>query len=261
MKRWVALLGVVVLLATMVTPAFAADQAFVRVINVAAAGKTYDVLIGGTAAFTGVAVGTGTDYSPVAAGSLTISVVAAGTTTPSLGDATLDAAAGKAYTIFIGGKDGAIKVVTASDDGNVPVADKAVVRPFDNVLDVPTADFGPVGKPVIWTKIKATSAGDYKPMDPGKYSFMGYISGTTQGAPVGSSPLTLEAGKVYTLASSAASVMSGEAVKAYLITDPALPTAAPTAVPTTGGEASLAMYLLLSAAGVVTLGGIALRKR
>ena len=259
MKRWVAVLGVLILVLSLTTTAFAADKAQVRAINGSVNGKAVDILIADKAAFTKVALGAGTEYAGFEAGTLAVKIVAAGTTTPVLAQASIDAKAGQAYCIAVIGTSDKVEVIVVSDAKNVPVAGKAVARVINNALDLPTADIGAAGKAPIWKGVAPKTASDYVAIDPGAHEFWGYIAGTTQGVPSGK-PVELEAGKVYSLVVSGFPVLAGAPVELYAIVDPALP-AAGAALPTTGGEASLAVYLLASAAGLLTLGGLALRRR
>jgi LPXTG-motif cell wall-anchored protein len=258
MKRWLGLLCVVAIILTLGTTAFAADTAQVRAINGVVGGKGYDVLVADKAAFTNVALGKATAYSPLAAGAIVVKIVATGTTTPVLATANLTIAAGKNYAIVLVGEDPKVQAVLASDDKSVPVSGKSVVRFVDNVGDVPTADFAPVGGTPIVKALAAYAVSDYVAIAAGKIELWGYIAGTTQGAPIGSA-VTLDAGKVYTLVASGFPVMGGATVDLYVVVDPGLATGA--ALPTTGGESPMLAYLLLSAGGLLAAGGAILRRR
>src|SRR3954465_9328454 len=99
-------LSVVMVLFVAVAPrsASAADMAHVRVVHASPDAPNVDVWADGSKVLTDVAFGKYSDYMAVPAGAHNFKVVATGTTSPAVIDATATLEAGKYYTVIAANK-------------------------------------------------------------------------------------------------------------------------------------------------------------
>lgn len=243
---------------SLVPPAFAqSGDAMVRVVHASPDAPAVDVWINGSKvdALTNVPFFTASGYLPLPAGSYDIQVVPTGQTSPAVIDAKgVRIEAGKAYTIAATGLLANIAPTIYADNLSAPAAGKAHVRVIHASPDAPAVDIRVAGGPALISNLAFPDASAYLPVDAGTYNLEVTPAGATSVVlPING--VALEAGKIYDVF--AVGQLANLRVEPVATTPMA---AAPTTLPTTGGEeAPIALFAVI--AGLLIVGGIMLRRR
>ena len=160
-----------------------AGPTLVRVAHLSPDAPAVDVLVNGARVVTGAAFGDVTGYLALPAGSARIQVVPAGASSPVVIDATLDLAAGAAYTVaatgFLGAGD--LKPLVLSDDLN-GTAGQAKVRFVHASPDAPAVDIAVTGGPVLFANVSFRQFQGYAQVPGGSYNLEARPAGTTTAA-------------------------------------------------------------------------------
>ncbi len=252
MKSLRALTAAAVLAVLVVIPASAADESKVRVLHASPDAPAVDVYLDGAKvdALVNVPFGAISDYLSIPAGSHQVTVYATGTTSSPVIDANLPFDAGVSYTIAATNALASIEAQRIVDDAS-PSTDGAQIRVVHFSADTPAVDVAPDGAPAADAMVKNLAypdATDYLAVPAGAYDLEVRPTGTTTVA-LQLDPITVEAGKAYTvfaIGSGAESPVGGNAIRVLAAVDataaaeptPA-PSAQPTAAPSTGSTATL----------------------
>ena len=138
-----------------------------------------------------------TGYLKVNAGSRNLKVNVAGTTTTVI-NANVTLEQDKSYSVFAIDSVKKISAVVVADDLSAPASGKAHVRFIHLSPNAPAVDIALDGGAVVFpnTSFKAGTA--FTPLDAGTYDLEVRVAGT-QTVALDLDPLTLEAGKIYTV--------------------------------------------------------------
>lgn len=155
----------------------------VRVIHASHDAPAVDVLIDDAKAVDNLAYGKSSGYAEVDAGNRNVKVVATGTTTPVLIEATPTLTADKYYSVFAVNTAAKIEAVVAEDTGTADAA-KATVRFVHASPDAPEVDIkikkedGTVVS--SFSAVKFKDVEDFIKVDPGTYSVAINVTGETE---------------------------------------------------------------------------------
>ncbi len=139
-----------------------------------------------------------TGYLEVEAGTRNIKVNVAGTTTTVI-NADLPLAADEAYSVFAVDSVATISFVVFEDDLTPPAAGKAHVRFIHLSPDAPAVDIAVASSgAVVFGNVGFKQGTAFSPLDAGTYNLDVRVAGTSTVALV-LPPVTLEAGKIYTV--------------------------------------------------------------
>lgn len=179
------LLGLATALAAMlVAPALASADSSnpqIRIAYLAPASGNADVYIDGTKALSAVAYKTVSTYLQVSAGSHHVVLTAPGGSTSSpMAQTDVDATSGSHSTVAVGGKTGALKAQSFSDDFGSPASDQAVARFLHMAPEVPGVDVVVPNGPTVFTNVSFLQASPYKQLPPASYDIQLRATGTSQ---------------------------------------------------------------------------------
>lgn len=149
------------------------------------------------AAVQGLAFPTNTGYVDLPAGMLNVKVNVASTTTTVI-NADLALTAGKAYSVFAIDSVSSIEPLVIEDDLTSPATGKAHVRFVHLSPDAPAVDVALDGGAVVFGNVAFRGYSDFTPLDAGSYDLEVRVAGTPTVA-LDLPPVTLEAGKIYTV--------------------------------------------------------------
>lgn len=271
MKALRALAASAILAALISAPMAAADgDARVRVLHASPDAPAVDVWLDGAIvdALKNVPYATISDYLPVPAGSHQVQVFATGTDTSPVIDATVDLAAGAAYTVAATNAVASIEAQVIADDPS-PTADGAQIRVVHFSADAPAVDVAPDGADPIVSNLAYPNATEYLDVPADEYDLEVRVAGTMTVA-LDLDPVTVEAGtsySVFAIGSAAQEPVGGNALTAVLavdaMADSAQPTMPPTdteAGPTPSSETTsgtvIVPALLLAAGGSLVVAGV-----
>jgi len=236
------------------------DDARVRVVHASPDAPSVDVLVDGSAAFSGAAFKGISDYAALAAGTYGVQVVPAGETEPVVIEADLALDGGTDYTVVAVGRLQDIEPLVLVDNNSAPAAGKAHVRFVHASPDAPAVDIAVAdGGPVLFSDIAFKGVGEYLPVDAGTYDLDVRVAGTEDVA-LAVPGVKLDAGTVYTIF--AVGLAGGEPALTALPSVDAAHGAAgdmPETLPQTGAGDML--VTLLALAGLLMLGAGALVHR
>lgn len=254
MKRFTAVATVLILALALAGSAFAQAQARVRVVHASPDAPAVDVLVNDAVAFSNAPFKGITDYAALNPATYNVKVVPTGATEPVVigADLTLEA---RDYTVVAVGRLADIEPLVLVDNNSAPAAGKAHVRFVHASPDAPAVDIAVKGGPVLFSNIAFKGVGDYLPVDAGTYDLEVRLAGTDTVA-LSVPGVALNNGTVYTIF--AMGLAGGTpALQAVPSAD-----AAPTLLPTSGGDNTSNLYLLATLAGLALVaGGYALRHR
>jgi Domain of unknown function (DUF4397) len=152
----------------------------VRVAHLSPDAPAVDVLVNGARVVTGAAFGDATGYLALPAGPARIQVVPAGASSPVVIDATLDLAAGAAYTVaatgFLGASD--LNPIVLRDDLS-PVSGQAKVRFVHASPDAPAVDIAVTDGPVLFSSVAFREFQGYAQVPGGAYNLEARPAGST----------------------------------------------------------------------------------
>lgn len=176
------------------------QMASVRVVHASPDAPAVDVLVDGNRAITNLAFGQAAGYVDLAAGSHQVAVVPTGAgPEAAVIQATLELAAGRAYTVMAVGQLAQIEPLVLSDDRAAPMGSTAKVRFVHTAPDAPAVDIAVTGGPVLFSNVPFKEASQYLEAPAGTLDLEVRVAGTDT-AVLTVPGVTLEAGKVYTIA-------------------------------------------------------------
>lgn len=246
------------LFALLVVPAAFAQgsAAKVRVIHASPDAPAVDVFVNGNAVLTNVGFFAASPYLDLPAGTYRVQVAPTGA---GAGSAVIDAnvtiEAGKAYTIAAVGAVASIKPQIIVDNLSAPAAGQAKVRVYHFSPDAPAVDVKLADGTTLISNLAFPDASNYLEVPAGTYDL--------QVTPAGGSAVVInlpgtkvDAGQIYSVFATnfVASITPQLAVTAPVAT------AAPTALPTTGGETLPLVALVLMALALTVAGGMVVRR-
>lgn len=255
--RIVGLIAAGALTLSIAAPVGAANDAMVRVLHASPDAPAVDVWVDGSKVLTNVAFKGLSSYLPLPAGAHNIKVVATGTTTPALIDATPTFDAGKKYTVAAIGKAASVAAKVIVDDG-ATVAGSAKLRVIHLSPDAPAVDVAVAGQAPADAPVKNLSYPDatgYLTLAPNSYNFEVRLTGTTTVA-LPLPGVALAAGTNYTVFAvglAAADVPAGQVLSVVVGVDGV---AAPATDTIPAGNSAPALFL---AAGAIFALAFALR--
>lgn len=138
-----------------------------------------------------------TGYVALTAGTRNVKVNVANTTTTVI-DADLTLTAGKAYSVFAIDSVSSIEALVVEDNLAAPAAGKTHIRFLHLSPDAPAVDVALDGGAVVFSNVAFRGYTDFTPLDAGNYDLEVRVAGTVNVA-LDLPPLTLEAGKIYTV--------------------------------------------------------------
>lgn len=138
-----------------------------------------------------------TGYLKVNAGSRNLKVNVAGTTTTVI-NANVTLEQDKSYSVFAIDSVKKISAVVVADDLSSPAAGKAHVRFIHLSPNAPAVDIAVDGGAVVFPNTSFKVGTAFTPLDAGTYDLEVRVAGT-QTVALDLDPLTLEAGKIYTV--------------------------------------------------------------
>ena len=229
----------------------------VRVVHGSPDAPAVDVLVNGSAAFTTLAFKEISDYAALDAGSYGVAVVPTGKTEPQVISATLTLAPDKDYTVVAVNTLANIEPLVLDDNNAAPAAGKAHVRFVHASPDAPAVDVAVKDGPVIFSNVAFKGVGDYTPVDAGTYNLEVRLAGTNTVA-LDVPNVTLTDGTVYTVF--AMGLAAGNPALTAVLSEDAKATAAsgaaaPSSLPTTGGETNLLLVVLATGIALLMIGG------
>lgn len=246
------------LFALLVVPAAFAQgsAAKVRVIHASPDAPAVDVFVNGNAVLTNVGFFAASPYLDLPAGTYRVQVAPTGA---GAGSAVIDAnvtiEAGKAYTIAAVGPVASIKPRVIVDNLSAPAAGQAKVRVYHFSPDAPAVDVKLANGTTLISNLAFPDASNYLEVPAGTYDL--------QVTPAGGSAVVInlpgtkvDAGQIYSVFATnfVASITPQLAVTAPVAT------AAPAALPTTGGETLPLVALVLMALALTVAGGMVVRR-
>jgi len=175
-------------------------DAQVRIAHFSPDAPAVDVYVDAKKVSNNVAYEKASNYLALPAGSHVVEIRATGTapdSTPAV-KASVDVAAGKAYTVAAIGKLANIQAKVYTDDNTPPPAGKVKLRVLHNAPDVPAIDVAVKGGSTVVSKLSFPEASAYMPLDPGTYDLEVRAAGTT--TVLLASTVVLQPGGVYTVA-------------------------------------------------------------
>ena len=251
MKRLFAGLLAVAVAVTMAMPAFAANEARVRVAHASPDAPAVDVWVNGAKAITNLAFKGISPYAALPAGSYAVQVVPTGATTPAVISATLPLAANQDYTVVAMDMLAKITPIVLMDNNTPPPAGKAKVRIVHASPDAPAVDIAVKGGPVLIKNLAFKAASEYLTVDAATYDLEVRPTGTTTVA-LALPGVKLDAGNVYTFF--AEGLVSGTPALTVVPSVDSAPAA--TALPKAGDPITFGgTTMALLAAGLALLAG------
>ena len=172
----------------------------VRIAHMLPGGPSIDVLVNGVKAFGGTAYKGFTDFLPVPAGKIQIGLVAGGTASPLLTEATFETRDALEYTVIVLGTPDAPKLMLYLDEIRPPAASNVRVRVIHASPDAPKVELFTVSPTSVAVSgvIGFGQASRYVGFKAGTYSFEARIAGTKT-VVLSLKDIQFELGKVYTI--------------------------------------------------------------
>ena len=147
-----------------------AGVSFVRVSHLSPDAPAVDVWVDGNVVLEDVPFRAVSGYLELSDGDHRIQVTAAGTTSPSVIDATVALEDGKSYTVAATGRLAEILPTVLVDDRTAPIAAKSHVRFVHASPDAPPVDIRVAnGGPTIFSATSFRESAGYTPVDAGTY--------------------------------------------------------------------------------------------
>lgn len=175
------------------------DMTQIRVAHLSPDAPTVDIWVDGSVALEEVPYEGVSDYLELPAGEHRIQITPTGETEPIVIDATVEFAAGEAYTVaatgLLGEED--LSPVVLQDD-LATNEDEAKVRFVHTSPDAPAVDVAVADGPVLFSEIPFRKASAYAGVDPATYDLEVRPAGTTDVA-LNVPGVTFEAGTNYTI--------------------------------------------------------------
>lgn len=175
------LLSAATIVAGALSPVGAAGTTRIRVLHASPDAPAVDVWVDGSKALTNVAFKGLSSYLTVPSGAHHIQVVATGTTSPAVIDATPTFDAGKSYTVAASGKLASIAPAVFVDDSSA-IAGKSKLRVVHLSPDAPAVDVAVTGQTPAEAPVKNLAfpnATGYLTLAPDTYDFEVRLTGTT----------------------------------------------------------------------------------
>ncbi|HXV13163.1 MAG TPA: DUF4397 domain-containing protein [Candidatus Krumholzibacteria bacterium] len=172
-------------------------QASVNVTHASPDAPGVDLLVDDTPVGTNLTFPNSTGYLDVAAGTRNVKVNVTGTSTTAI-EADLPLEDGKAYSVFAVNEVASIEAIVIEDNLAAPAAGKAHVRFLHASPDAPAVDVTTNTGAVVFGDYVFKEYSPFTPLDAGTYDLEVRVAGTTTVA-LDLAPITLEAGKIYTV--------------------------------------------------------------
>jgi hypothetical protein len=180
-KRFAALLPMLVVVAALSFAVQAQEMSYLRVAHLSPDAPAVDIWLDGAVALSNVPFGATSDYLEIPSGPRRIQVSPAGATSPIVIDATVTFMPGEAYTVAATGLLGAddLEAIVLIDD-RTPSEDKAGVRFIHASPDAPAVDIAVAGcgGPVLFQEASFRESLPYLEVDEGLYDIEVRIAGT-----------------------------------------------------------------------------------
>jgi hypothetical protein len=263
-SRIASLVAAGAILLAVAAPAGAATSTQLRVLHASPDAPAVDVWVDGTKVLTDVAFKDLSGYLDVPAGAHNIKVVATGTTSPAVIDATPSFAAGKSYTVAAIGMLADIKPAVFVDNA-AGMSGDAMLRVVHLSPDAPAVDVAVKGQSADQAPVKALEFPDatgYLTLAPASYDFEVRLAGTTTVA-LPLDGVTLDDGTNYTVFAvglAAAGSPADQALTVVVGVDGmALP--ATDTLPETGSPSNLGAIVLMAAGAAFLVIALSLRMR
>lgn len=255
-KTLSVMLLVVAVMAFAVAPALAQGEAMVRVTHASPDAPAVDVCVNGSVAFPNLAFGKTTDYAKLPAGSYDVQVYAAGSNcqgTPVI-DAKGLALEAKAYTVMAIGKLAEIKPLILVDNLGAPAAGKVHVRFVHASPDAPAVDITTADGAKVFSNVAFGESVDFTPLPAATYDLQARVAGADTVA-LDLPGTTLPEGAILTIVAQGFAGGGDPKLGVQVISYPAM-SAAPAALPVSGGEttANTAWMLMLAGVALLALG-------
>lgn len=138
-----------------------------------------------------------TPYIPLATGNRNVKINVSGTSTTVI-DATLPLAANKSYSVFAIDAVANLSPLVIEDNLASPATGKAHVRFIHLSPDAPAVDVALDGGAVVFANESFKGYTNFTPLDAGTYDLEVRVAGTSTVA-LDLDPITLQAGKIYTV--------------------------------------------------------------
>ncbi len=261
--RLAALLGAGALALAITAPAFAADDAKVRVLHASPDAPAVDVKVDGANVLENVPFKAISDYLTVPAGTYNIKVCATGTDTCVI-DADLTFDAGKMYTVAATNNLATIEAQVLVD-APAPTADKAQARVVHFSADTPAVDvLTQDGSAKVVENLAYPNATDYLTLDAGSYDLKVCANADNNICPLDPGALDLMAGKSYSVF--AVGSLEGQTLDAVVAVDATYtaPSVTPPPTDTVGATESsngTGIFAALALLGVAAIGSIVMGRR
>lgn len=171
-----------------------------RVIHAAVRAPAVDIHLGETAAIRKLSYKTASSYTELPDGSVSARVTPTGTDRTVLGPTDMAVAPGGQYTLAALGSaaDGTLKVVLLTDDRTPPASGKARVRLVHGAPDAPAVDIAINSRVAVSNLRFGTASGAYVELPAATHQIKVSSLGS-KSTLLGPLPLTVRAGKIYTL--------------------------------------------------------------
>lgn len=167
-----------------------------------------DLLVDGTVINTSaLTYPNNTGYVELNAGTRNIKVNAAGTSTTVI-EANINFEENKDYSLFAANTLSAIEAVLTEDDLTAPASGNAHVRFVHLSPDAPAVDVAVDGGSVVFSNFAFKELSVFTPLPAGSYDLEVRLAGTSTVA-LDLDPITLDAGKIYTVFAKGSAVGSG----------------------------------------------------
>ncbi len=176
-----------------------AEMTQIRVIHTSYDAPNVDVQVDGENAITDLAYGQSSGYTSIEAGTRSVTVTPAGSTSPQVIAENLPLDEGEVYSVFAMDSLDAISAVFTSEDKSA-ASGQAKIRFVHASPDAPAVDIrtGSASGAAVFSSAAFKDISDYTTVDPNDYMFVVTPAGTEEEV-IAFDPVGLEAGQVYTV--------------------------------------------------------------
>lgn len=182
---------------TPVSPNPLSSNSLVKVVHASPDAPGVDLLVDNAIAGTNLTFPNNTGYLTVPSGTRNIKVNVTGTSTTVI-EANIDFMKDKNYSVFAVNSVANIEAILIEDDLSTPAQGKAHVRFIHLSPDAPAVDVTLTDGTVVFGNKSFKEFTAFTPIDAGPYDLEVRVAGTTTVA-LDLPPITLEAGKIYTV--------------------------------------------------------------
>ena len=178
----------------------ASAESRIRIAHMLPGGPSVDVTVNGVKAFGGTAYKGFTDFLPMPAGKIQVGIVASGTASPTLTEASFEVRDALEYTVLVLGTPDVPKLMLYVDEIRPPAASNVRVRVIHASPDAPKVELFAVSPASVAVSgaLGFGQASRYIGFKAGTYSFEARIAGTKT-VVLNLKDIRFELGKVYTI--------------------------------------------------------------